>query len=138
MLRYPKNLGGLDTIVNYSASLICIPVCDIIVHLPFELLCARASMELNLCQNSNFGLQNSVRAIQSLQSSPCNAVLAIQSLQMLKLQSSPCNSVWGAKCVKNDVKRPIYISLPHIIYIERDIYISGVIFIYIIIDLNYY
>ena len=38
--------------------------------------------------------------------------------------------VWGAKCVKNDVKRPIYISLPHI-YIERDIYISGVIFIYI-------
>ena len=38
--------------------------------------------------------------------------------------------VWGAKCVKNDVKRPIYISLPHI-YIECDIYISGVIFIYI-------
>ena len=34
MLRYPKNLGGLDTIVNYSASLIRIPVCDIIVHLP--------------------------------------------------------------------------------------------------------
>ena len=37
--------------------------------------------------------------------------------------------LWGAKCVKNDVKQPIYISLPHI-YIERDIYISGVIFIY--------
>ena len=34
MLRYPKNLGGLDTIVNYSASLIRIPVCDITVHLP--------------------------------------------------------------------------------------------------------
>ena len=43
LLRYPKNLGGLDTIVNYSASLIRIPVCDIIVHLPFELLCACAS-----------------------------------------------------------------------------------------------
>ena len=28
------------------------------------------------------------------------------------------------------MKRPIYISLPHI-YIKRDIYISGVIFIYI-------
>ena len=39
-------------------------------------------------------------------------------------------NVWGAKCVKNDVKQPIYISLPHI-YIKRDIYISGVIFIYI-------
>ena len=43
MLRYPKNLGGLDTIVNYSASLIRIPVCDIIVHSAFELLCARVS-----------------------------------------------------------------------------------------------
>ena len=43
MLRYPKNLGGLDTIVNYSASLIRIPVSDIIVHLPFELICACAS-----------------------------------------------------------------------------------------------
>ena len=43
MLRYPKNLRGLNTIVNYSASLICTPVCDIIVHLPFKLLCARAS-----------------------------------------------------------------------------------------------
>ena len=31
MLRYPKNLGGLDTIVNYSASLIRIPVCDICI-----------------------------------------------------------------------------------------------------------
>ena len=36
MLRYPKNLVGLDTIVNYSASLIRIPVCDIIVHLPLN------------------------------------------------------------------------------------------------------
>ena len=35
MLHNPKNLGGLDTIVNYSASLIRIPVCDIIVHLPY-------------------------------------------------------------------------------------------------------
>ena len=43
MLSYPKNLGGLDTIVNYSASLIRIPVCDIILHLPFELLRARVS-----------------------------------------------------------------------------------------------
>ena len=43
MLHYLKNLGGLDTRVNYSASLIRIPVCDIIVHLPFELLCVRVS-----------------------------------------------------------------------------------------------
>ena len=40
------------------------------------------AMELNLCQKSNFGLQNSVLAIQSLQFS-----LYIQSLQF-----SPCNS----------------------------------------------
>ena len=37
MLRYPKDLGGLDTIVNYSASLIRIPVRDNNVYLPFEL-----------------------------------------------------------------------------------------------------
>ena len=44
MLRYPKNLGGLDTIINHSGSLIRIPVnCDIIVHLPFKLLSACAS-----------------------------------------------------------------------------------------------
>ena len=32
MLRYPKNLGGLDTIVNYSTSLIRMPVCNIMYH----------------------------------------------------------------------------------------------------------
>ena len=43
MLCYPKNLGGLDTIVNYSASLIRIPVRDNNVYLPFELyvICTR-------------------------------------------------------------------------------------------------
>ena len=44
--------------------------------------------------------------------------------------------LWGVKCVKNDVKRPIYISLLYI-YIKRDIYISGVIFIYIWVGLIY-
>ena len=39
----PKDLGGLDTIVNYSASLIRIPVRDNNVYLPFELyvICTR-------------------------------------------------------------------------------------------------
>ena len=48
MLRYPKNLGGLDTIVNYSASLIRIPVHDINVHSPFELYtCTTAAPSIN-------------------------------------------------------------------------------------------
>ena len=56
-------------------------------------------MELNLCQNSNFGLQNSVLAFQSLQFSLFNSVLAIQSLRfspcnsVVAMRFSPCNSV---------------------------------------------
>ena len=57
MLRYPKNLGGLDTIVNYSASLIRIPVSNLIVHLPIEQLCARVSYPQTFVFLLNFTCQ---------------------------------------------------------------------------------